>query len=208
MSTLPPDRSGGSPAPSNEAFNSLRAYAIANATGGTSLGMRRRTFAGGTIYSPIAQPSFRVNQTRAGPLDLQLVEQDGDTAGTMPYVGKFVPGTINGLIPSNFQALEGVARTGLIYVGLELTLSNATVQSAEFVMASAPFDAFPVVEGVPPTEATILTHVILDGVVYRAVAAGSLWLTPSVTFELEKPGPLSPGERNTVSWFTYVLTTT
>ncbi len=133
------------------------------------------------------------------PLDLSV----SDAGATL--TGRFRPGSVNGLLPSNFRSLTGISKTGLVYVKLDVTLANAEVQTAVFSVAGASPPAFPTVMGVPPTALSILTHVVLDGVVYRAINNGNLWLTPAAIFETDKVGAISPGERPTDTWYSYTL---
>jgi len=133
------------------------------------------------------------------PFDLTLI----DAGGT--YTGKFRPGTVNGLIPSNYLSLTGISKTGTIYIGIVCTFSNAEIQTAQFASGVVWLDGMPTSMGVPPTNVNILTHVIVDGTIFRVLGPGNPWLTPSAIFETDKAGPLSPGEKPTDVWYTYNL---
>jgi hypothetical protein len=135
------------------------------------------------------------------PLDLSLIDQGGS------YEGVFRAGVINGLIPSNYLSLTGISKTGVVYIVLGVTLSNAAVQTASFSTSGSAPPAFSTSMGVPPTSLELLTHVVVDGIVFRVLGPGNPWLTPVVVFETDKTGSLSFGERPTDLWYSYSLTT-
>lgn len=200
MSTLPPNLSGGSPAPTHADFNALRKFAIENALTSGAPGLRRRAFGGGSLVNPITgrrpRGFFAVNY----PLDLTLTD-----AGAT-FTGTFRPGHVNGLIPSNFLSLTGIAKTGTVYIKIDVTLTNAAVQTAAFAATGTAPPAMPTTMGVPPTTVAILTHVVVAGTVYRVLGTGNPYLTASASFETDKVGAISPGERSTDVWYTYNLT--
>ena len=133
------------------------------------------------------------------PLDLSLV----DAGGT--YTGVFRPGTLNGLIPSNYSGLTGIPKTGTVYIVLTATLSNGTPSIATFSTSFSPPSPPEPQKNAPPTTASILTHIVVDGTVLRVLGSGSPFLTCVPVFETDKAGPLAPGERNTEIWYNYIL---
>lgn len=135
------------------------------------------------------------------PLDLTLIDSGGSFTGT------FRPGYVNGLIPSNYLSLGGISKTGTVYIELNVTLSNAEVQTASFSASGSPPPAFPTNMSTPPTSLAILTHVVVDGIVFRVLGPGNPWLTVSAIFETDKTGSISPGEKSTNVWYSYSLTT-
>lgn len=137
------------------------------------------------------------------PLDLTLVD-----AGST-YTGVFRPGHINGLLPSNYLELTGISKKANVttYISLNCTFSNAAIQTAIFANTTSWTEGMPTSMNVPPTNVKILTHVVLNGMVYRILGAGNPWLTPSASFETDKTGTISPGQRGTDIWYTYSLTT-
>lgn len=178
-----------------DAIDALRIY--------TSQDIDPATSADGTLLrlrSLLASGSGRAAVT-VHPLDLSLINAGATLTGT------FRPGVVNGLIPSNYLSLAGIAKTGLVYIGLNVTLTNAAVQTATFAASGSPPPAFPTSMGVPPTALTILTHVVLDGAAYRVIGPGNPWLTPAPIFETDKAGTISPGEKSTDVWYSYSLTT-
>lgn len=134
------------------------------------------------------------------PLDLTLNDA-GET-----YTGVFRPGTVNGLIPSNYTGLTGIAKTGTVYIKLDVTLSSAAPTLATFTASPTPPSTISPVKGVPPGSISILTHIIVDGTVLRVLGIGSPNILPKIAFETDKAGPIATGERNTDIWYTYQVT--
>lgn len=168
----------------------------------TSVDMDARVTPEGTLLT-IRNPGL-ANGARATattyPLDLTLTD-----AGST-FTGKFRPGTVNGLIPDNYLSLTGISKTGTVYIGIVCTLANAAIQTATLATGAVWLDGMPTSMGVPPTNVNILTHVIVDGTIFRVLGPGNPWLTPAAIFETDKAGPLSPGEKSTDIWYTYNLT--
>ena len=203
MSDLPPTLSGGAPWATPNDVNTVRQFALTNSAASGSPGMRRQSFGGGTILKRIEQIKRRGGGGSAAvayPLDLTLVD-----AGAT-FTGVFRPGTVNGLIPSNYLSLTGIAKTGTVYIGVVCTLSNAAVQTAVMAAGASPPPAYLVTMSVPPTDLSILTHVVVAGAIYRVLGPSSVSVVPSVSFVTDKTTTLVPGEKSTDTWYTYSVT--
>jgi hypothetical protein len=197
---IPPPNPASGPAASVAALERLRQFAISsNVTSGGGL---RKAFGGGSVFSipetKRQRPSFV--SSVAYPFDLTL-EDAGAT-----FTGKFRPGTVNGLIPSNYLSLTGIAKTGTVYIGIVCTFSNAAIQTAVFAAGGTAPPAYLVTKNVPPTDLRILTHVVVQGVVYRVIGPNSLTVKPDVWFETDKTGTLVTGERPVDYWYSYSVT--
>lgn len=175
----------------NGLIDLVRAGLLESVVGGE---LTKRVGVGASLFIPSASGGSGIF-----PLDLSLTSA-GET-----YTGTFRPGTVNGLFPSNIFELTGIDKTGLVYIKLDLTLSNAQVSTAVFSASGAAPTAMPVTMGTPPTTVSILTHVVLAGKVYRTIGYGNLWLTPAELFETDKTGAISPGEKPTDVWYSYTL---
>lgn len=99
MSTIPPNLSGGAPAPTHADFAALRKFAIENALTSGAPGMRRRAFGGGSLMTPIPQRVRRPIGKEPSPFT-PIDRTDGSTL----KVG-FVVGRVNNVVPT----LGGVA---------------------------------------------------------------------------------------------------
>ena len=202
MSDLPPNLSGGVPWATPNDVNSVRQFALTNSAASGSPGILRQTFGGGTIYKRIERIKRRGGggAVVAYPFDLELT----DAGGT--FTGKFRPGTVNGLIPSNYASLTGISKTATVYIGVVCTLSNAAVQTAVMAAGASPPPAYQVTKNIPPTDLSILTHVIVAGVVYRVLGPSSISVVPVASFATDKTTTLVPGEKSTETWYTYSVT--
>ncbi len=158
-------------------------------------GLMRKSSMNGVVITPFTRS--RPAQSSPGaeapvyPFDLTL-EDAGST-----FTGKFRPGTVNGLIPSNYASLTGISKTGTVYIGIVCTFSNAAVQTAVFAAGGTAPPAYLVTMNVPPTDLSILTHVVVDGAVYRVLGTNSI---------TDKTTTLVPGEKSTNTWYTYSVT--
>ena len=199
---IPPPNPSSGPAASVAALERLRQFVISsNVTSGGGL---RKAFGGGSVFSipetKRQRPSFGGSSV-AYPFDLTLTEGEGDT-----FTGKFRPGTVNGLIPSNYLSLTGISKTDTVYISIVCTLSNAAVQTAVFAAGESPPPAYLVTKNIPPTDLSILTHVVVAGAVYRVLGPSSITVTPVTSFATDKTTELVPGERPTDTWYTYGVT--
>ena len=198
---IPPPNPASGPAASVAALERLRQFAISsNVTSGGGL---RKAFGGGSVFSipetKRQRPSFGGSSV-AYPFDLALTD-----AGAT-FTGVFRPGHVNGLIPSNYLSLTGIAKTGTVYISIAVTLTNASVATAVFAAGGTAPAALPTSMGVPPTSLSILTHVVVAGTVFRVLGSGNPYLTPAAIFETDKSGTINPGEKSTDVWYTYNLT--
>jgi hypothetical protein len=134
------------------------------------------------------------------PFDLTLTD-----AGAT-FTGVFRPGTVNGLIPSNYASLTGISKTATEYIGIVCTLSNAAIQTAVLAHGTTPPPAYSVTKNVPPTDLNILTHVVVAGVIYRVLGPSSISVVPITSFATDKTTTLVPGEKSTETWYTYSVT--
>ena len=200
----PPDPISG-PAASTAAYERLRQFAIANSlTSGNGGGGLRKAFGGGSVFAHPekrrARPSLGGGTGVVYPFDLTLVDAGAD------FTGVFRPGTVNGLIPSNYLSLTGISKTATVYIGIVCTLSNAAIQTATFAAGGTAPAAYLVTMSVPPTTLSILTHVVVAGVIYRVLGPSSITVTPSTSFVTDKTTTLVPGEKSTDTWYTYSVT--
>lgn len=106
------------------------------------------------------------------------------------------PGTINEVVPSNmFSTLVLPGGSYTRYIVLTASCSGGQVSSAALsVDLSAP-GAPAVAAGSPPTSFKVLLAIVVDGVAYRTIGAGSLSARPVEAYRVDKASPtygLSP----------------
>lgn len=102
------------------------------------------------------------------------------------------PGTVNNILPANWQSELEVTGQGVKYVCLKvLSTSNSNrvvVTGAEFVIrTSAPPTDTPSL-GSPPSETNILLGVFFEGL-YKAIYTKPLFMYPSVFYTVPKSNP-------------------
>ncbi|MDF3056806.1 MAG: hypothetical protein K0R17_1021 [Rariglobus sp.] len=148
-----------------------------------------------TIRNP-ATGGGRVRTTTTYPLDLSLTD-----AGAT-FTGVFRPGTLNGKLPSNYNALPGIAKTGVVFVVLTGTMNNGQPTSCVFTTAASAPAGYPVQIDLPPNTLPILTHVIADGIVFRVIGPTSITATVVESFRTAKT-TTGPGQRTFNSYYTY-----
>lgn len=160
-------------------------------------GLRRTAGRNGVVISKYKGivPAVR-RFVPALPLDLSLTD-----AGAT-FTGVFRPGTLNGKLPSNYNALTGIAKTGVVFIVLTGSMNNGQPTSCVFTAVSSAPAGYPVAENVPPLTLPVLTHIVADGTVFRVLGPSSITATVVESFRVEKPSP-SPGERTFTSFYTY-----
>lgn len=116
-----------------------------------------------------------------------------------------VPGTINGLIPTNYADTFTIANPGTYYVTLSVTATDGQLGSATLSFAASPPAAVPVVQGQPPTTFDYLLGVVVDGVWFRVIGPGSLAAAGAEVFRVSKTSP-APGTLPYDIWYTWNIT--
>lgn len=150
----------------------------------------------GTLIRPGSGGTSRRARSTEYPLDLSLID-----AGAT-FTGVFRPGTLNGKLPSNYNALTGISKTGVVFIVLTGTMNNGQPTSCVFSTSGTAPDAPSVNQNLPPLTLPILTHIVADGVVFRVLGPSSITATVVESFRVEKASP-APGERTFNSFYTY-----
>ncbi len=133
-----------------------------------------------------------------GPFDLTFTPggSPGDLTPAM------IPGTINGVIPSNYLSLPDISDTGVYYFVLSATTANGQIASATVALNGSPPAGIPVTMGVPPTAFDFLLGVVADGVWFRSCAVGSLNAVPFETYRIGIINP-APGTLPYDIWYSW-----
>lgn len=135
MSTLPPNLSGGSPAPTHADFNALRKFAMENSLTSGAPGLRRRAFGGGSLVTPIQGRKMRGVLTpktlfvydNSTPSDVKISVTFGQINGETPTIG----GTaISATTPPSLAVVSGA-------VYLHVTVDTSGVITALTIENSA-----------------------------------------------------------------------
>ena len=114
------------------------------------------------------------------PWDLQAqVDPDAKPEDkNPPYLVRVRPGTLNGILPTNWDIEEEVAGTGLIYAKAVIATDGEAITGVTIeIDANPPAVQQPVEFGVSnPVE--YLFGLFLEGSVYRVIGAGHITISP------------------------------
>jgi hypothetical protein len=138
------------------------------------------------------------------PWDLQArVDPDADPENpTPPYLVRVRPGTLNGILPTNWDIEEECAGTGLFYAKAVVATDGEAITGVTIeIDANPPTVQEPVEFGIAnPVE--YLFGLFLEGSVYRVIGAGHITISPKLWLTTEKQSPPAPGELPFEQYFT------
>ena len=128
------------------------------------------------------------------PWDLQA-QVDPDAAPESPaYLVRVRPGTLNGILPTNWDIEQSCAATGLFYAKAVVATDGEAITGVTIVInGTAPTVQQPVEFGVAnPVE--YLFGLFLEGSVYRVIGSGHITISPKLWLTTERPTIPAPGE--------------
>ena len=138
------------------------------------------------------------------PWDLVAqVDPDADPENpNPPYLVRVRPGTLNGILPTNWDIEQSCAATGLFYAKAVIATDGEAITGATIVINdTAPTVQEPVEFGVSnPVE--YLFGLFLEGSVYRVIGAGHITISPKLWLTTEKQTLPAPGELPFLQYFT------
>ncbi len=115
------------------------------------------------------------------------------------------PGTINGVLPSNYDDVFSLAAVGVHYLVLTVTASDGEIASAVLSFDGSPPAGIPTIQGQPPTSFAYLLGVVVDLTWYRTIGPGSLAAAGLEVFRVSKTAP-APGTLPYDIWYTWNIT--
>ena len=169
-------------------LESLRITRVVNGTfkklpGGTEIVVAPQSGGGGTPAT-------------TQPWDLVArVDPDADPEdANPPYLVRVRPGTLNGILPTNWDIEEEVAGTGLFYAKAVVATDGEAITGVTIVIdGTAPAVQEPVEFGIEnPVE--YLFGLFSEGQVYRVIGAGHITLAPEVWLVKDKASAAAPGQ--------------
>jgi hypothetical protein len=134
---------------------------------------------------------------------LAQVDPDADPEDpTPPYLVRVRPGTLNGILPTNWDIEEECAATGLFYAKAVVATDGEGITGVTIVInGTAPTVQAPQEFGIAnPVE--YLFGLFLEGSVYRVIGAGHITISPKLWLTTEKQSPPAPGELPFEQYFT------
>jgi hypothetical protein len=134
--------------------------------------------------------------TTRQPWDLiAQVDPDADPEDEdPPYLVRVQPGTLNGILPSNWDIEEEIAGTGLFYAKAVIATDGQNITGVSIAIdATAPTEQEPVEFGIE-SEVQYLFGLFSEGQVYRVIGSGNLTLQPKTWLVVSADPAASPGE--------------
>jgi hypothetical protein len=127
------------------------------------------------------------------------------TGSGSPLTASVRPGTLNGLIPTNYTDTYSVTNPGVYYLVLSATAAAGEIASCSLSMDASPPAGIPVTLGEPPVAFSYLLGVVIDGVWYRTIGNGSLTAAGQEVFRISKTAP-DPGTLPYEIYYTWNIT--
>jgi hypothetical protein len=133
------------------------------------------------IYSPVGVSSGGGSSLLPFGITLEYVDDE--------YEMSILAGSVNGIIPSNmFNTFNlGASVAGTTYIGIDVTSSSGTIQSASISVGSSPFTGQAPTANFPPASFVIPMGVIVDGVTYNLLGRNWVNATSSVVYTSINP---------------------
>ena len=134
---------------------------------------------------------------------LAQVDPDADPEDpTPPYLVRVRPGTLNGILPTNWDIEEEVSGTALIYAKAVVATDGEGITGVTIVInGTAPTVQAPQEFGVSnPVE--YLFGLFLQGATYRVIGAGHITISPKLWLTTERQTLPEPGELPFLQLFT------
>lgn len=158
----------------------------------------------GTVISIEKQAKASSTPATTQPWDLQArVDPDADPEdANPPYLVRVRPGTLNGILPTNWDIEEECAGTGLFYAKAVIATDGEAITGVTIeIDANPPTVQEPVEFGIEnPVE--YLFGLFLEGSVYRVIGAGHITISPKLWLTAEKQSLPAPGELPFLQYFT------
>lgn len=169
-------------------LESLRITRVVNGTfrklpGGTEITVAPQRGGGGTAATP-------------QPWDLiARVDPDADPEDeNPPYLVTVRPGTLNGILPSNWDIEETLPSTGLHYAKAVIATDGQAITGVTIAIdTTAPTSQEPQEFGIE-SDIEYLFGLFAEGQVYRVIGAGHIVLSPQQWLVASANPPASPGE--------------
>ncbi len=127
------------------------------------------------------------------------------TGSGTPLTAAVRPGTLNGLIPTNFTDTYSITVPGVYYLILSATAAAGEIASCLLAMSGSPPTGIPTNMGEPPLAFDYLLGAVIDGVWYRTIGNGSLTAAGQEVFRVSKIAP-APGTLPYDIYYTWNIT--
>ncbi len=153
-----------------------------------------RKLPGGTEIVVAPQSGGGTTPTTRQPWDLIAAPDPDSTAENPPYKIRVQPGTLNGILPSNWNDEFNAAATGLHYAKAVIATDGEAITGVTIVInTTPPRDQAPVEFGIE-SSIDYLFGLFAEGAVYRVIGGGHITLAPRVWLTTSADPPAEPGE--------------
>ena len=158
----------------------------------------------GTYISLAKLPQGGSTPTAIQPWDLQArIDPAADPEDeTPPYLIRVRPGTLNGILPTNWDEEFEYPGTGLWYAKAVVATDGEAITGVTIVInGTAPTVQQPVEFGIQ-NPVQYLFGLFLEGAVYRVIGAGHITISPKLWLTTERQTLPAPGELPFLQLFT------
>jgi hypothetical protein len=157
-------------------------------------GLTTRVTGSGTVLdvTKIGQGGGAAASATIQPWDLLAQPDPDSTAENPPYKIKVQPGTLNGILPSNWDAEFTAQPTGVYYAKAKITTDGEAVTGVSIEIDTTPPAVQEPVEFGIQTDIEYLFGLFTEGSVWRVIGAGHIRLAPRAWLAEDVPNP-EPG---------------
>ena len=150
----------------------------------------------GTVISIGKLPQASSTPATTQPWDL-VAQVDPDAAPenpNPPYLVRVRPGTLNGILPTNWDIEQSCAATGLFYAKAVIATDGEAITGVTIeINGTAPTVQQPMEFGIAAS-VEYLFGLFSEGQVYRVIGAGHITLAPEVWLVKDKASAAAPGQ--------------
>jgi hypothetical protein len=172
----------------NDILRELESLRITRVVNGTF-----RKLPGGTEIVVAPQSGGTTPITRQ-PWDLIASPDPDSESENPPYKIRVQPGTLNGILPSNWDEEFNAANTGLHYAKAIIATDGEAITGVTIqINTTEPTEQAPVEYGIA-SNVQYLFGLFAEGAVYRVIGSGQITLTPAQWLVVSANPPASPGE--------------
>jgi hypothetical protein len=170
----------------NQILRELESLRITRVVNGTF-----RKLPGGTEITVAPQRGGTSTPATRQPWDL-IARQDPDNENQ--YLVRVQPGTLNGILPTNWDEEFNAAATGLHYAKAVITTDGEAITDLTIAIDTSPPDPQEPIRFQIPLKVEFLFGLFTEGAAYRVIANGDIRL-PTTIYRIASANPAAaPGE--------------
>jgi hypothetical protein len=166
---------------------------------GLTQGARRKSFYGGStlVVPPVARASRQLSAAAPAPQPFQVTLR-ADPEDETVLLATVWPGTVNGVLPTNYTVEAELDVASSYYLVLEITTATASVTGVTIAAPSTiPDTQIPTTINQPPTSFKILFAIVAEGVLFQ-IRTGNVFVVAREELRVAKS--VAAGE---IPWDSY-----